>query len=356
MTNGGNGARGERGAWGEPGPPNQCWERGVVGGREGPEAAVTGGGNWGMEGPGSPGGSRALKTTVGREGEREGLRVPKAGAWWGTVRGTPRWRRAAGEMGLTCGRFLGGRFWEATGRLSLWERGAGSLSALGEGYWEVYAPFQGDPGKSASPHRGRDERLFTRTVGVPLEGGLSRGPECPLTPPRPPSPQFTPWTGSWCSGCSWFALVHTCGRCPDCAPGSCLSAGASGESATRVRGTGDTGVWGRGAENTGVQDEDGGITGVRSGQGHWVWDGDDTEVWDGGFGDGDRGIGNGNIGVWDGNMGSGMGSWAFRMDLAWGHEASPHPVPPAAAVIGTRLHVAVSVSCLLMAFYVLVGK
>lgn len=37
-----------------------------------------------------------------------------------------------------------------------------------------------------------------------------------------------------------------------------------------------------------------------------------------------------------------------------------HPPPfhpdPAAAVIGTRLHVAVAVSCVLMAFYVLVVK
>lgn len=51
-----------------------------------------------------------------------------------------------------------------------------------------------------------------------------------------------------------------------------------------------------------------------------------------------------------------MGSQGFRMDLGWGHGVSPHSVLPAAAVIGTRLHVAVSVSCLLMAFYVLVGK
>lgn len=68
------------------------------------------------------------------------------------------------------------------------------------------------------------------------------------------------------------------------------------------------------------------------------------------------GIGYWNNGVWDGNMGSGMGSQGFRMDLRWEHGASPHPVPSVAAVIGTRLHVAVSVSCLLMAFYVLVGK
>lgn len=40
----------------------------------------------------------------------------------------------------------------------------------------------------------------------------------------------------------------------------------------------------------------------------------------------------------------------------WGSLLTPLCPAPAAAVIGTRLHVAVAVSCVLMAFYVLVVK
>uniref|UniRef100_A0A803VXC8 Protein kish-B n=1 Tax=Ficedula albicollis TaxID=59894 RepID=A0A803VXC8_FICAL len=115
----------------------------------------------------------------------------------------------------------------------------------------------------------------------------------------------------------------------------------------------DGGTW-----NTGVQDGGAGMTGVGSGTGTLSLGCRHRDVGWGfwGLGWGHRVIGNGNSGVWDGNVGSGMGSQGFRMDLGWGHGASPHLVPPAAAVIGTRLHVAVSVSCLLMAFYVLLGK
>lgn len=148
-------------------------------------------------------------------------------------------------LGADVREVLGG----ASGRVSLWGRDTGSSECFQWVYWEVCVPFQGDPGESASPHRDRD-RLFTRHVGVLLEGvGQGSGE---IADPSPTSPQFTPWTGSWCSGCYWFALARTCGRCPDCAPGSCLSAGGYGESATRVRGTGDTGVWDGAAGNAGM--------------------------------------------------------------------------------------------------------